>query len=387
MTLTHTPVLARRLLLTGALALLLVSLAQAQQAPPGGFRMPTQQQQLANQPGSQTQLSNVQPTVYPQGNFNYNPYMYGGMGYPGFGGIYYPGQVGGALQGVAAVTTANAQYQGTIQDARLQKSYANQAGLDYRKKAIEEWKYEQQFKQTPEDIAAIENAQALRRARENATQTEIWDGSTLNTLLGSIRKMQLGGLRGPMIPLDQQMLRHIHLTDGTTGGNVGLLGNGGELEWPLVLQTRDFADNRKKIDDLCQQAVQQASRSGKITADTLFALIDAVNALRTKVDGAVTTLAPTPYIQASRYVKELNNTVKALQDPNTVRKQFSGQWMARGNTVSELVSQIIDKGLKFGPAAPGDETFYTSLYNSMLSYDMGLYQVAYAGSPGGGPQR
>lgn len=377
--------LARHMLLTVALGLLAGTVGKAQQQPGGGFRMPTPQQQLMNQPAAQTQLANQQPTTYPSGNFNSNPYLYGGYGAPGFFGGYYPGQVGGALQGVAAVTTANANYQGTIQDARLQQSYANQSHLDYRKKAIDEWKYEQSMKQTPEDIAAQENAQFLRRARENPTQTEIWDGSTLNTLYNSIKKMQLGGLRGPMVPLDPAVVQHVNLTDGTTGGNVGVLRDGGQLQWPMALRTKDFEANRNKIDKLAKESVQQA-QLGRIKDDTLFAFIEAVNDLRARVDASVNSMAPTPFIQASRYVNELKDTLKVLQNPDAVRKQFGGQWAARGNTVNELVDQMTAKGLKFGPVASGSESYYTSLYNSMLSYDMGLYQVAYR-SPGGGPPR
>ncbi len=155
-----------------ALGLVLFTLLPAQAQPgqlpppqslPGAFRMPGQQQQLANQPVAQTQVASPQPTTYPMGNFNYNPGLYGGYGMPGYYGGYYPGQVGGALQGVAAVTSANANYYGQIQNARLQKSYANQSALDYRRKALEEWKYEQSMKLSPEDIKAAENAQALRR--------------------------------------------------------------------------------------------------------------------------------------------------------------------------------------------------------------------------------
>ncbi len=382
-----------RMLLTLAGTSLLASLAQAQLPPnlmqqpqPGAFRLPPPQQQLANQPVNQTQVTQQQPTTYPQGNFNYNPWMYGGYG-GGYGyGGYYPGRVGGALNGVAAVTTANAQYQGIIQDARLQQSYANQSHLDYRKKAIEEWKYEQSLKPTPEDIAAQDQAQALRRARENPSNVEIWSGSILNTLYDSIKKMQLGGLRGPMVPLDPQVLHHINLTDGTTGGSVGLLRDGAQLQWPMALRTATFAPNRQAIEKLAQDSVKQAKMGG-VQDQTLFNFIDAVDALKAKVDGSVNTMAPTPYIQACRYVNELKDTLKALQDPNTVRKQFSGQWTAQGNTVNELVDQLTRQGLKFAPVNPGEETYYTSLYNSLLSYDMGLYQLAYRGPAGGGQVR
>ncbi len=386
MTQTPTPSLACRLLLTLGAALVPVSLAQAQQPPQGGFRAPPPQQ-FANQPASQTQIANVQqPTTYPMGNFNSNPYLYGGGygygGYGGYGGGYYPGQVGGALQGVAAVTSANANYQGTIQNARLQQSYANQSKLDYRRKAIEEWQYEKQFELSPEDIKAKEDAQALRRARSDPPNVEIWAGTSINVIVRSVQRMQLGGLRGPQVPLDSNVTRHVNLTDGTTGGNVGLIRDGKPPIWPLVLKTKDFEEDRKKIDKLTQTAVQQA-RSGRVGDDTLFSLIDASNKLRDKIDAAVMTLTPTAWVQASRFANELKGTIKALQDPN-VAKQFNGQWSVQASNVGELVDQLTRQGLKIAPAAPGDEPYYTSLFNSLISYDMGLNQLVARG-PSGGP--
>ncbi len=214
--------------------------------------------------------------------------------------------------------------------------------------------------------------------------TEIWSGTTLNTLRESIGRMQLSGLRGPTVPLDSQMLKQINLTDRTTGGSVGLFRDGGQLDWPLELMTRNFEPDRKKIEQLAPLSVQQA-RAGRVTPDTLFALRGAIDGLRNKVDAAVQTMPSNDWIKASRYVNELKSTFKGLQDPN-VAKLFNGQWSARGNSVSELMDQLLGQGLYFAPAAPGGQPAYTVLYNAMLSYDMGLAQLAYRG-PSGAPSR
>jgi len=53
--------------------------------------------------------------------------------------------------------------------------------------------------------------------------------------------------------------------------------------------------------------------------------------------------------------------------------------------VAQLVDDMTRNGLKFAPANPGDEPAYTALYQSMLSYDMGLTQlVSRYSSPGRG---
>ena len=334
--------------------------------------MPFAPQQAINQPAAQTQAT-LQTAPAPAYNFNYNPYMPGYGGYGGYGG-FYPGRAGGYLYGVAAVTSANANAYGTYQEGRIVNQQANQSQLDTRRKIINESLYEQSLLPSEEDNRARDQAMALRRARNDPPPSEIWDGTALNVMVKAIEKGQQSGLRGPLVPLDPQTLRHLNLTGGTTPAGVGLFRDGGMLSWPLVLKSKTFAPERKKLDALAPRAVMEAM-AGRINDETLESLVDTVDALRTKVDAAIVDLSPSQFISASRYVNELKTTVKSLQDPN-VSKQFNGSWTAKGNSVSELTDQLLKQGLKIAPAAPGDEPYYTSLYNSLISYDLGLAQLA-----------
>jgi hypothetical protein len=274
---------------------------------------------------------------------------------------------------VAAVTNANAQYQQTIQQARITQQQANQAAYDTRHRALQEWQYEQSLRPRQNDLLEQEQMAALRNARGLASNTEIWSGQTGNTLVRNIQRMQGGGLRGPLVPLDEDLLRHVNLTTGTTTAGPGLFRDGGKLQWPLVLRKRQFADEKAKITELAPLCVKQAM-TGEIADGTLVDLTAAVDTLRLKVDAAINDLTPTEYVQASRYVKELKNTVQSMQDPNVVN-QFNGKYAPQGGNVAQLVEQMTRQGLKFAPANPGDEPSYTALYQALLSYDMGLTQL------------
>lgn len=346
-----------------------LALTIAQQPGPGNaFNMP---QQVINQPVAQTQGTMVR-TPSPTFNFNNNPYQagYGGGYYPGG---YYPGRAGGYLNGVANVTTANADALGTVQNARIVQQQANQAQLDTRRSIIQENRWEKSITPTPEDIREKEQRDALRRARHDPPSIEIWQGSAINDLTRSIQRNQMNGLRGPYVPLDPNLIRHLNVTSGTTYGGVGLFRDPNNIEYPLVLKTNDYAPERNLLNRLAPLAVQQAM-SGRIADDTQNALDDVAAAFRTKVDAAVNDMSPTKWISASRFVNELKTTVKALQDPNA-SKQFNGAWTLRGNNVSQIVDQLTAQGLKFAPAAPGDEPYYTAFYNSLITYDMGLSQL------------
>jgi hypothetical protein len=352
------------------------ALPVAAQDNSGAFRAP---QQIVNQPGVQTQAAPA--TQFPNYNFSANPYMYppGGYGY-GFGG-YYPGRAGGYLNGVAALTTANANSFGTVQQARVTTQQANQAQLDTRRRMIDEYHYEQSRKPTTEDMRAQEQANALRRARNDPPRIEIWDGTAFNSLLANIQRMQASGLRGPFVPLDPNLVRHINLTGGAYSGNVGLLKDGGKLDWPFVLKGPDYAPERQKLDELCPQAVREAM-SGQVRDETINAMTQVVDNLRNKIDGQVQTLPANTYIKCSRYCNELRSTVLGLQSPE-VAKKLNGQWSAQGNNVAQLIDDMTNKGLKFAPVTPGDETSYTAMYQSLISYDMGLNQLARGPAPAG----
>ena len=43
-----------------------------------------------------------------------------------------------------------------------------------------------------------------------------------------------------MVPLSPDLVRHINVTSGTFVGSVGLLRDGGKLDWPHVLQRSVF---------------------------------------------------------------------------------------------------------------------------------------------------
>lgn len=300
---------------------------------------------------------------------------FGGYGGNGWGG-YYPGLVGGALQGVASVTNANGQYLQQTQQARILNNAANTGQLDYRQRLLEQWRYEQSLKPTPEDIKQQEMTLALRRARNDPPNTEIWSGVALNTLYNNIKKAQLSGMRGPLVPVDPSVLRHVNLTSGTTGGSVGMLKNGGDLEWPLPLRSASYGKDKEEIDKFARLAYSQAS-AGQLTPETINGLSEAVTVLTNKIDADTPNMSMNQAIQASRFLNQLRSTVQALQDPN-VSRLFNGQWSAQGDNVATLVDNLTQKGLSFAPAAPGSETYYTSLYNNFLSYDMGLSTLAAA---------
>ncbi|HWG47885.1 MAG TPA: hypothetical protein VN688_34295 [Gemmataceae bacterium] len=313
------------------------------------------------------------PVRFPSPVLRYGGYGYRGYGY-GYGGYnLMQNPYAGYLNGAANLTTANAQYQLTIQQAKQAQEVARRSALQTRRDTLAERQYELSLMPDPEKIRQDQMTRALQRSRNNPPPTEIWSGKALNDLLRGIQTAQTRGTVGPDVPLAPDVLKHINLTTGTTYGGTGLLKDGGKLSWPYALRQSMFDTERTTLNEQMRQAVKQA-QSGEVSVEVLNDVGASLKQLGTTIDAHVADLTPSQYIQATRYVRELKESYKVLQQ-NDVAKYFRPERTAQGSTVAELVRQMTQQGLRFGPAVSGEETYYTSLHQSMVDYDMGATQL------------
>ncbi len=298
---------------------------------------------------------------------------YGGFGYGGGNIIQTQTPYEGYLNGAANMTTANAQYQLTIQQAKLEREKARRSSLQTRRDTLAERRYELSLMPDPDQIRQQELARAFQRSRNNPPPTEIWSGKSLNDLLRGIQNAQSRGTTGPDVALSPDVVKHINLTAGVTYGGIGLLKNDGKLTWPFILRQSMFDTERKQLDEQMLQAVKQA-QSGEVNVDVLNDIGASIKQLEGTIDAHVTDLTPTQYIQGMRYARELKESYKVLQQSD-VAKYFRPAWTAQGSTVAQLVRQMTQQGLRFGPAVSGDEPYYTSLHQSMVDYEGGSTQL------------
>jgi hypothetical protein len=302
----------------------------------------------------------------------------GGGGY-GYGGWTNTTPAQGYLNGAANVTVANAQYQLTTQQARIVKEQANREMLATRQAANDQRDYETKkwFKENdPETIRQHQMERDLRRAMNDPPSVEIWSGDALNPIYRDIQHAEMANVRASPVPIEPWVLPHINLTTGTTTlQGVGVLKDLTKFDWPQILRREDYADDRKNIEEKMRQAVSQVKSGGQADVDLLDQLDGAMMGLQGKLESQVQDLTPTQYVRANRYVKEVRDSLKIFQDP-MVKDYFNSKYEAKGDTVSQLVRNMMDQGLRFAPAATGDETAYTVLHRLMVTYDLRLQQYA-----------
>lgn len=211
----------------------------------------------------------------------------------------------------------------------------------------------------------------LMLARNNPANGDIWSGHALNVLLKTLQQIQGDqGMKGPSIPIPEEILRHINLTTGTAAGSVGAFRNPDHLSWPLVLRGNEFKEPKDQIDKLAPVATRQAA-SGSIEPDTFKKLSNAINSLTDLITSMAGDLSPTDYIQSKRFANNLSEGVKNLTEPNAVN-YLNGHWAAKGGSISGLIDHMSANGLRFASAVEGDQPFYSSMYNLLREYDFKL---------------
>ncbi len=284
---------------------------------------------------------------------------------------------GGRLMGLAALTTANAQFYVTIQQGRIVNQQANQAMIDTRRKIFDQIRYERMSIPSGEEIRVRDLETRLNRSRRDPPLGEILSGASLNSLLNYLIKQQGAGMKGPRVDLDDDVLKHINVN--TTGGNsnVGLLrdlNEGGTFHWPLTLQNPEFEQGRKMLTKLFPAAVQEVIND-RTNRSTFEEIKDNLQKLDDTLNKNINDLTISQYQEARSYLKQLREGFKALQQEHAVN-YFNKKWTAHGKTVAELVKYMGAEGLHFAPATQGDDGAYRALHNALNAYDSGIISLS-----------
>jgi hypothetical protein len=292
----------------------------------------------------------------------------------GWGGGYM-GRYGGYLQGAANMTVANAQYQLTTQQARIVQQQADQEALRTRRDTINEMNWERANwlrKYSPYRVRERQASRDLRIALFDPTQSDISSGEALNAIFKDLKNAESMGLATPSVPLDPQVLAHINLNSGDTYVGAGMLRNLKTFDWPWILRQTAFDNMRQTVEEALRTAVAQVKK-GSIDIN----LVNTVNTVVSNAENQVGTMAqdqditPTQYVEGMSYLKEIKSSLLVLQTDDAAN-YFNGTYNARGATVAQLVQNMASQGLKFAPAAPGDEAAYNSLYRSLVTEEYRL---------------
>jgi hypothetical protein len=348
-------------LLAGGVVLIMTSAAWAQNRPvnPSTAPQAPPQTTAGGGPVAPPGGGYVPPPAYPP------PYA----GYP----YQIMSPAGSYLTGASNVINAQGQFLTSKRESEVIKEQAEQAKLDTKRKAIEQWQYEQALQPTLSEIQVKAQQEGYQQMRGNPPDARIWSGEAPNTLLRHIQQTQSYLSGNPSIPLDPRTVSKIRFTDGTNRGDVTLFSQGPKIDWPFPLRGPEFKQNREKIQSLSADVVRQA-QGGDVDYGTIKAIQGTTVVMLDDLKDHIEDFTPSDYMKAKRFLNDLNKGARGLGEPNATAA-LSNKSKPRVSTVDQLVTMMTKQGLRFAPAKDGDETAYSALYQSLRAFDSGASQM------------
>jgi hypothetical protein len=302
----------------------------------------------------------------------YNPYnpVGGASSYESPYNPYYPyADPGGVLRGQADVMRAYGTVITSQEQARMMREYALQARLDTKKKKFDLDMYIKANTPTFTEEQAKIAKMTLKRIQTQSSEPEIANGKALNLLLDDMRKYP--GKRAAVEPfaLSEDVLGHLNVTKGLN--SLGVLRNGGEFTWPVVFQEYFPPEQLRLIENQAKALVRGAEKA-KLDVNLLKDMRNEIDKVRDQVFKKVLEIPTTQYLEAKRFLNDLDDARSALERGEAMTQVNFQKWAAGGKNLQQLVDYMIVGGLKFTTATQGDEFAYRAAYSGMVAMDVAL---------------
>jgi hypothetical protein len=292
------------------------------------------------------------------------------------------------LAGIAALagaaTTAFAQDEADMSDLFRKiiiglKEEGRRKRIENDRSQFDLDRYMQRNTPTADEQRELFRQQQVLRALGDPPVTEIRSGKTLNDLFVDIQILQGRGIRAEGVALGSHVLRNINVSASDSSSEAGMFKKG-RLTWPVLLRDRAFDVERRAVVKLLPKAVSQLS-GGSVDAGTVDGLDRAVSALNKRLKevakerGDHASWSPAEYIAAKEFLQRMEKAVNLLDQPNAAEVLVLARDL-QADTAAELVAYMSTHGLRFAPAAPGDERAYVTTYRALADYDMRLQAKA-----------
>jgi hypothetical protein len=301
-----------------------------------------------------------------------NPYLpLSGAGYdPYTSNPYYsPLSYGGNSQGLTLMGAADVMrsYGNVItsqEQARLLREQYNQAQLETAKKDFDLKMY---IKANTPSYSEEQDRMAkdtLKRIQNHSNPVEVSGGKSLNYLLDDVRKHRGKDFNFGKIDLPEDILKQINVTTGNN--SLGVLRDGGKLNWPTALLDLVPTETRKDMEALAKNAVQNAAK-GQVDRNALKDLDTQVEVIRNDLLKKANDIPTPQYLEAKRFLNDLDEARVAINS-GEAKAQFDYQALVSDGKIrdiNDLITQMVNRGWRFAPATHMDEAAYRAYVDTL----------------------
>lgn len=278
---------------------------------------------------------------------------------------------GAFLHGAADVIRAQGEFLIKNEQVPLIREDVRRAKLVTHRLELEHWEWTREWRYSYlKRERERQRQEAVDRSLNDPAPTAIMDGYTLNYLLNELERRPELPSAGST-PVEESWLKDIQYNAVDGHGTMGLLKNE-KLFWPQLCLRPEFSESRARIEQLLKAAREHVATSptrtgmeehAEVLRDLRRAVLDWGRELRAKMSARADDpdWSPAHCIDAKRFLRQLEDTVNALERPD------AGFYLSplQGKNVAELVRHMKKNGLRFADATRGCERSYIALHHAL----------------------
>jgi hypothetical protein len=211
---------------------------------------------------------------------------------------------------------------------------------------------------------------AFKAAVTNATDEAVHSGVALNDILTTVAELGKRGVQAPGPYLAPELMTSIRFSSNANGDLANWV-RAGEIEFPAVFQTKDYATPRSWLKHDFAVAAQTLN-AGK-TPDSAIAqgLLTAGKTIHRTFDERKATLPAADIKTAEQFLSRFDAAVGCVRAPATAGLVVA-DWPTVGTGVAELAEHMARYQLHFGPCPAGQDAAYKSLHQAFAAYGAAL---------------
>jgi hypothetical protein len=207
--------------------------------------------------------------------------------------------------------------------------------------------------------------QAAKRVHTPPTADEIASGAALNELLDGLAqaRKQAAPKSGP---LADNLLSRLNVTKARSSDSIGLLRNG-QFTWPEAVSQLIPQAEQTQIEQQVRNLYEQARR-GQPDMALLASLRSAIGKTAAELATKVNDLPNEQYREGKRFLSGFTAALNAIGNGELAATTELQQFARGGKDVKELAEFMLNRGLRFAPAAAEDAAAYRAVYDALAQY-------------------
>lgn len=242
-----------------------------------------------------------------------------------------------------------------------------------RQAIANEWQYELRGTGEAAAVAGIPSPRKVDQFEQppEPDPAEINSGRALNALMSMILPLDENAPRSLDVPfITPDLASRVQFTGNDTAESLNLIREA-RLNAPRSFGLPEFDPVRNDLSRNFRLLTEVAGQSGNTLQTVSNNLLKTVKQARELAGPVIREMSVSEAMELAGFFNRLEASAVMFQNPGTAAA-YNPTWGSLGVSVRELLRHMKTYQLAFGPAQPGQEAAYETLYDALANYYMTL---------------